>query len=467
MRSKKLIASLLMLLFLLPLNLSAKDWFGLGADDTDVTPDYFGYAITPEELEGMLYAYADSFQASMFSATRYIIHNTDDIDQRHLATLLRSYSVGSIYDIATNPDPYTKLLDMLLVTTLHSYVIIDENSAEKHFGEHGQILIDAIRQNRLEIWRIAKKVMTAEQLYMLDWLIIDWRRQNPAIDNVSYVRFSDVASSRGKSMIADVKVGSGFLAPVDEAKKALDEARLLAERSFYYAKRAPLLYSWQAETMTDGMLAKPEMKQLLASISQMTDSMERVTSVLESLPVQIREINGELDKRESSLSKLMGEVRDTVADSEQLVHAVDSLSGSGTGLIKELRYTSDSLNQTLQTLDIVLKNHIPKPVEGEVTTPSKPFDITEYTHALTELDTTITDLTKLVDTSDTFILSEDMTERIEQLNKAAEDRVEHATEQSHLLLGMMFFYAVTFSFIIFLLFISYRFMANRKIGASS
>ena len=464
----------MVLLFILPIELLAKNWFS--DDEASANTVNSKYATTPEELDSMLYAYADSYQSSLFSATYKILRQTDDPRKQHLATLLRTYAVSSIYDIATNSDSYTKLLDMLLVTTVQSMIWIDENKAEYYFGENGHILETTIRRNRLAIWEIAEKVMTAEQLSLLDWLIADWRKQNPELDNVSYIRFTDIGESRGKELIEDVQAGTGLLAPISEATKVLDEARLLAERSFYYAKRAPMLYSWQTETMADSLMDKPEIKELLTGVNEMLVSVNRVSRVLEKLPEQIEQERriffNELDKQESSLNLLLKETQKTIGDAEQLVTTVDGLlSGSSQDVLIEVKNTSDSLNTTLTTLDILLSNHLTTLLgdgseNSEKEASVKPFDINEYVVALNELDKTITHMTSLVDTSDDFVLSETMTDRIKQLNTAAEERVEHATRQSNLILGMMFFYAVAFSLIVFFLLISYRYI-TKKIGVTS
>jgi hypothetical protein len=105
--------------------------------------------------------------------------------------------------------------------------------------------------------------MTADQLEVIDCLIWDWRRRNPGIELVSYVRFDDFASARGKSIIADVKSGGGLLAPVGEATKAVVEMRILAERAFFYAKRLPFLLNWQVRAAVDDVLAESEARSFL------------------------------------------------------------------------------------------------------------------------------------------------------------------------------------------------------------
>jgi len=449
--------SIFITLLLLPIYVnSASSWLGTVDNRGSVKQ----YKLTAEELDGMIYAYADSYMTQIVSATRDIISKTSNSQQRSDAMLLRVGSVNSIYDIASSSDPYTKLLDLLLVVTLQSYVWIDEDRAETLFGKNVSVLIHAMHQNRQDIWKLAAKVMKPEQLYILDWLIIDWRKQNPDINFVVFTRFSDVSASRGKSQVTDVQTGSGFLAPVNEAKKAINETRLLAERSFFYAKRAPQLYAWQTESLTDNMLAKPEIAQLLTGINRSTLAIERVSKVMESLPQFIREerqfISSELDKRESALSQLLAEVRLTVKDTEHLVLTVDKLSGSGNLLLQELRVTSDSLNTTLGSFDTMMTKHFPASPKEEKQDESKPFDINEYTKALMEVDNAAVGLTQLVGASGKMVGSERLMHRIEQLNNAAKERVEHATAQSEKLMNILFLYISLTIVFIFILLIGYR-----------
>jgi hypothetical protein len=195
--------------------------------------------ITQEELEQLTYGFADRYLTYIISATDTIERDNPSSEQRRRAHQVRLVQVSAVYDIVTNADPFTRLLDLLLVVTLQSQKWIEEDQAERWFGDRAQPLITASRKAREDIWQIAARTMTPDQLEVLDYLIWDWRQRNRNVELVSYVRFDDFAAARGKSIIANVKSGAGLLAPVGEATKAVDEMRMLAERAFFYAKRLP------------------------------------------------------------------------------------------------------------------------------------------------------------------------------------------------------------------------------------
>ena len=129
--------------------------------------------------------------------------------------------------------------------------------------------------------------MRTSQLEQLDTLILQWHRKHPDIELVSYVRFDDFAASRGKSIVAEVAEGGGFLAPVGEATKAVDEVRLLGERAFYLGKRMPFLLSWQVREALGDALNSPDLAQINAIAPTITASVERATRIAERLPADI------------------------------------------------------------------------------------------------------------------------------------------------------------------------------------
>jgi hypothetical protein len=51
---------------------------------------------------------------------------------------VRLTQVSAIYDIVTNADPFTRLLDLMLVVTLQSQKWIEEDQAERWFGDRAQ-----------------------------------------------------------------------------------------------------------------------------------------------------------------------------------------------------------------------------------------------------------------------------------------------------------------------------------------
>ncbi|MGL4234268.1 MAG: hypothetical protein ACRCWJ_23135, partial [Casimicrobium sp.] len=334
--------------------------------------------VTITELNALTNAYADRYMTYMSDAADAISKDNTNAQQRKLANDVRLVQVSSIYDIVTNADPYTQLLDLTLVVSLQSRQWIDEDQAEQQFGARGKHLIDASRKAREDIWKIAARVMKPEQLEALDAMILDWRRRNRDTQMVSFVRFDDFAASRDKSMIADVKSGGGLLAPVDEAKKAVDEVRLLAERAFFLGKRLPFLMQWQVRSTIDETMTS-------SAMTQVTDSVPMIAKAVDRLPQDIarerQAMFAEMRNTEPLVNNLFAKYQKAVADTQALTGNVRGITVDANNLLKQVSLASAALNESMLTMDKVFMAPGREAAKGPKDPKAKPFDINEYTQS--------------------------------------------------------------------------------------
>lgn len=328
--------------------------------------------ITQEELDQLTLGFSDRYLTYIGSAMGAIERDNADAAQRRRAHQVRLVQVSAIYDIVTNADPFTRLMDLVLTVTLQSQTWIEDDQAEKWFGARARPLINASRKAREDIWQIAARAMTTDQLEVLDYLIWDWRQQNPGIEIVSYVRFDDVAAARGKSIVADVKSGTGLLAPVGEATKAVDETRMLAERAFFYVKRLPFLLNWQVRLAVEDVLGQSE-------IQEMSRGLLGVTRMVEKLPQDIAR------EREALLATLKREQPLFNALSSQYRGAV----GDTTTLVGSLTDFADTSQQTLAEFNELVKT---------INKDGRPFDIREYGATLDKLTAALQQADRLAGT---------------------------------------------------------------------
>lgn len=344
-----------------------------------------GDQITMEELEQFTYGFADRYLTYIITATENIERGNASAEQRRRAHQVRLVQISAVYDIVTNADPFTRLLDLMLVVTLQSQKWIEEDQAERWFGERAQPLILASRKAREDIWQIAARTMTADQLEVIDYLIWDWRRRHPGIELVSYVRFDDFAAERGKSIIADVRGGGGLLAPVGEATKAVDEMRALAERAFFYAKRLPFLMSWQMRAAVDDVLTESEARSFL-------DASRAVARWPQDLARERDAIFAQLSKHQPLLQSMSAQYPSAIGETRALIGALTGLTHAS--------------QQTLDTLDRFV----------EARTDGRPFDIREYSAAIERLVAALQEANKLAATTGE-VMGGVQPERIELLAK--------------------------------------------------
>ena len=357
--------------------------------------------VTAVELDKAAYAFADRYTTHIVAATDAIVRDNPSLEQRRLAHQVKLVSVSGIYDIVTNAEPFAKLMDLMMVLTLQSYRWIDEDAADRYFGDRGIMLIHAMRTLRVDIWNVAARVLRPEQLQQLDALILDWRKRNPHVEILSYLRFDEVAGQRGPNVLDEIKA-TGLFAEIAEATKVADEARLLAERAFYQVKRMPFLMTWQMESLMNELLVKPEFSQSMKAADTLAQSADRTSLAIEKLPdllAKEREaLFAVLEDRDGRLSGLLGEVRKTTLAAEQLTVRVNQAMESGERVSANLRDTAHGATESSRAFDQLLARHAGPPSSN-----TKPFEIEPYVKASADLNQTVAGLNSLLSTTDAWM----------------------------------------------------------------
>lgn len=291
--------------------------------------------VTIAELDQLIDGYADRYAVLISSAIDQIKSNNPDAEQRRVAHRIKLNGMLALNDIASSDDPYTQTLDLLVMVTLQSHMWIDELGAERAFGARAPILVHALREARIEAWKLASRVLTDDQLETIDYLIWDWRQKNPGVEQVEFLKFEGFAGTRGKGVVEALKSGGGFLAPLSEASAELREYRRLAERAFWYSKRAPNLAGIQAEAATNEILAAPEIGRLIDSISQGTQAGDRVSKTVAEIPQTVER------------------------ERKAVVEALDARTGKLKDLVQEAMKVSTSLERVTANLNVLVNNEGP------------------------------------------------------------------------------------------------------------
>lgn len=228
--------------------------------------------MTEKQLDELSNAYADRFYTLMLSASERVMRGNNDLQQCRIMNGLRLLTVSSMYDIATSPDTVTQLVNQLVVVTLENHFWVDSGRAQLIWGDRAQYLTENLRKAREDIWAIAAKAFTDEQLEEIDLAISTWWVRGGGTEFAAYVRFSDIAGNRGRLLIEQVRNGAGLLAPLDRATEQLQSANQALERSFFWAKRLPLFANWQIEALWYDILAMPESMRVLADFDTLSQA---------------------------------------------------------------------------------------------------------------------------------------------------------------------------------------------------
>jgi hypothetical protein len=148
---------------------------------------------------------------------------------------------------------------------------------------------------------MGSKVFTDEQLEQIDLMIASWWAQRGGAEFVAYVRFSEVASSKGQALIETVRDGAGLLEPIERATEQAQEAQLALERSFFWAKRVPLFANWQIQAVMYDMLA-------LQDTARLIEAVETISRTAATMPDRVNLVSDRVASVERTATDLVERV---------------------------------------------------------------------------------------------------------------------------------------------------------------
>jgi hypothetical protein len=176
-------------------------------------------------------------------------------------------------------------------------------------------------------------------------------------------------------------LGLDPFAGIDPAVAQVQQARVLAERAFYFLKRWPRLLELQSRLLALQLSVQPAPAKLLEDFGRVSVAAETVSRLAGGLPELIDR------EREASI--------------RQVLDAMQEQEGRARALLAEMRGTLDAgagaaraVDGALRSLDAILATtKAPSPPGSP---PARPFDVTEYTRALEQLGRSATELEALL-----------------------------------------------------------------------
>jgi hypothetical protein len=413
-----------------------------------------GLPIAPAELDELTRAFADRYVGLLSSTCDALKDGNPDPVQRRQAQELMLNGATNVYDIASNADAFTRMLDLVVVTTLESQVWIDDDRATQVFGERADVLVRALHHGRVEAWALAAQVLRPDQLDLLDYLIWDWRRHNPDMVRASFVRFSNFAVGRGRLADAEVVAAGGFFPGIGEAGRSIDEARLLSERMFYLLKRYPTLLRWQIAATKDELVATPEMGGALSDVHRLTEQVEQLPR---NLAAERKAILAALDERMRSADAALTKVRQALADANTTANSTGRMGQALDGMLKSAGLVFARFD-SWDRWSAGLPGH-------------RPFDQREYTQGMKELAVTTEKLNDLLKSSNDLLASSQWTRGMDRVNQSADARIALASEEAHQMVDAVFqrtcIAIVLFFAMLFLYRLGTRRLTRRGVNARS
>ncbi len=397
-----------------------------------------GEKVTRAELDELTRAFADRYVGLLYSVCDALKEDNPDPEQRRAAQMLLVDNATNVYDIASNADAFTRVLDLVVVTTLVSQEWDVDGRAVAVFGERGQALADALSQARAETWVLAARVLSAEQLDILDSLLQNWREENPKVVRASFVRFSNFAIGRGKSAAAQVLEARGFFEEIGEAAQSVDEARVLAERTFYRLKRESTLLRWQVAAMKADLVATPELNTALADVHSVTDQIEQ-------LPANIA------TERQAILTGIDDRLQRANATITKVRRAVDEANT----FVASLKPVAELLNEMLTTAD-TLYDRFAASTQSKTGNEGHAFDIREYGQTAKDVTRAVEEMNELLTRAEHLLGPSDLKHGMQEVNDSVDGRIMTVADQSQVVMNAFFWRVCALLGVLFAMLILYR-----------
>ncbi len=388
---------------------------GMGQDRPRTAPG--GELRNATELQAALFGYADTYISVVSEAADKLVDAAETPELRAQAIRMKLEPASDAVKIVTGPNPTVALMDFAVMVTVQRRVWDEYWAVQVFSGPSGQAYTDAMRRMDREIWRIVGQSISENDAKSLQELAGNIRRWYRAQVYVTSIRASSVTKNiteqqdRPATSLLSL-FGMDPLAGLSPAVMEATKSRLLAERVFYYAQKAPTLLSWRSQLLLAETAKAPESERVLANIDSAATSARRFADVAEQLPEDLR---GHVDRVDSVLARertlwLEGVTQQRAA----LLEAFDERHEQAREIMIELRRTVEAADELSRGVQGVLAQvrELSESDEPRASEPrGRPFDILEYERTLATATGTVRELNSAVGSARAFLDSPAWEER--------------------------------------------------------
>lgn len=344
-------------------------------------------------LAGMqvgLQRFADEFMNELAGELDEYARKAGTPEARSQAMRWKVQVAASVIAVASGPNPVANLCDILVLSTL-AKLVFETHASQAADPAAFQGLVDASRGLEQEAWKLGRRVLDEPKRQQLRELVDEWREKNPEGALTFFSRPREITSvirqagrkngdeSSSRNVLGFI--GLDPLSSLDPAVREVTESRLVAERALFTAQRMPILLQWQVELLSDGLLRRPELKDVTVSADRIGRAAESIGETAARLPEDFAKeraaLVGALETHEGKLADLSQEIRRTLEAGAAMSNALDKTIVTFDGLMARFG---------------VGEPDPPKPPGNDAGREARPFDIREYTRAAEQLTAAATEL---------------------------------------------------------------------------
>jgi hypothetical protein len=359
-------------------------------------------------LQAQVMRLADTMIMQVGDASQAFAASVGTPEARKQALVWSIESRALAGSIASQAKPFSALLDITIVIRA-SRTVHEHYWGPKVWGEADEPMLVAWKELEETAWQLVTMALEPEQQQDLKAALDEWSAENEGEDVQPIMRlqpFVDFMKGRGeekakKSGLLDL-LAVDPLEGLEPAAREIAEARALGERALYVGTRMPGLLTLQIQLMTLQLAEQPTPAAVVADFGRVSITAEKIGQVAENLPEVVRV------EREAAIQQISDQLTvqraGIVSDLEKAREPLVKLLTEARGTLEAGTQLSAALDTTVKTVDQFIdgfkepEGAATKPAEPEV--PARPFDITEYTAAATELANVARELGTTIETLD-------------------------------------------------------------------
>jgi hypothetical protein len=317
-----------------------------------------GTQIPPEAIDIHVRDFTDTFMTRVAAPYSQIIAKAKSPEERAWALESRLGQATAALSDATGPNPAVNLLDAVALVTLKR-MSIENYWIPNLLHDDGKDLLNAYKVSEKEIWDLAARTFTEEQIDELRELIAKWARENPSRYSTGFVKFSDFAGNgpldpKQAQNLPSSLLGLLYIDPLASLDPVTQEAhgfRMLAERLVFIAMRAPLLMNLQIEDLTNRVLTSPDIQRIISSTEQYSKVGDRFNEIVAKYPVELSNITkNSIDQINASATQQREAIQKELNSESDQMHSI--LADARNSIIVA-RDAAASINEnTRQTISV-------------------------------------------------------------------------------------------------------------------
>ncbi|MBE2212751.1 MAG: hypothetical protein IAE82_02695, partial [Opitutaceae bacterium] len=231
-----------------------------------------------------------------------------------------------LLEIASGANAFGNLVDLTFSVVLIRHQL-ETYALPLDTEGHLRPTVAALEQYQRQIMTLVRETLGDAQQQQLRNNIIAWVDANISSESGLHARYPGpiselLSAEKAKRQGALTNLINSLMldpfAGLDPTVREVAQARLFAERAMFVAQRMPRVLQLELELFKRRTLATPEIARLVANVDTVTRTVERVGTVVETLPDRLR------DEREG-LTDLVRETRATLDASTRAMEQVNTV----------------------------------------------------------------------------------------------------------------------------------------------